>query len=133
MNYWGDPEQEYDYTTYDDTAAFVAAAVKADGLADGGLQIVGDAQSAAGLREIAEAVSGRSFRLNKFGDIPALESQLETLTAEHPNDPMRWAGLQYHRVMATGRVKHHEPINDRYPRIEPVTVSDFLRRTFPAS
>lgn len=40
--YWGDADQDYDFTTTDDTAAYVAAAALDDDAPDGAFEIVDD-------------------------------------------------------------------------------------------
>jgi uncharacterized protein YbjT (DUF2867 family) len=122
INYWGDADQSYDFTTTADTALYVAAAVMDKEQVDGALSIAGDTVSPRTLREIASHVSGHPFVLRTLGDIGALDDEIAKRQAASPHDPMPWAALQYHRAMATGRGKLKDIANARYPSINATSV-----------
>jgi len=125
---WIDPNQRFDFTTMDDTAAYVAEAALDDEVADGGFAIVGDSVSMRELADIAARIAGKPFTVRDRGDLAALDAEIDRLQRAHPHDPMAWAGLQYTRAMASGRGKIAAPMNERYPGIVPETVEKFLRK-----
>ena len=126
--FWGDADQPYDFTTTDDTAAFVAAAALDPDAPIGGFEIVGETASPRQIAEIAGHIAGRPFALQPLGSLDDLDAEIGRRQQQAPTDPMVWAGLQYHRVMANGRGKIHQPMNARYKQVRPEGIGDFLRR-----
>ena len=128
VTYWGEPGQPYDFTTTGDTAQYVAAAALDDTIPDGAFSIAGDVASPDRLVDILSQVTGRAFRLRPMGSLEALSAEIAKRRDEHPSDPMVWAALQYHLVMASGRGKIQEPLNARYPDIIPTSIEAFLKQ-----
>ena len=127
--YWGDADQPYDFTTTDDTAAYVAAAALDPTAPDGGFEVIGETASPRQLAEIASGVTGRAFALHSLGSLDDLDAEIARRQQAAPADPMAWAGMQYHRTMATGRGKIQTPMNARYPDVQPERIGAFLTRT----
>lgn len=130
--YWGDADQDYDFTTTDDTAAYVAAAALDDDAPEGAFEIVGDVASPRKLAQIVTQVTRRTFSLDRLGDLVELDAEIARRQAAAPDDPFQWAGLQYSRAMANGRGKIHGRMNARYPEIVPEGVAGFLTRALTA-
>ena len=131
--FWGDADQPYDFTTTDDTAAYVAAASLDPNAPVGGFEIIGETASPNQLAAIAGRVTGRPFALHQLGSLDDLDTEIARRQQSAPDDPMVWAGLQYHRVMATGRGKIHAPQNARYPDVRPESIAGFLNRVMARS
>ena len=101
--FWGDADQPYDFTTTNDTAAYVAAAALDPNVPVGGFEIVGEAAGPRQLAAIAGRVTGRPFALHPLGSLDDLDAEIARRQQSAPDNPIAWAGLQYHRAMATGR------------------------------
>ena len=127
IRYWGDVDQPYDFTTTDDTAAYVAAAALDANPPDGAFQVAGDSASPRQLADILSAVTGRAFALQALGTLDDLDAELARRQGQSPDDPMAWVGLQYERAMASGRGKLRAIDNARYPDIKPTSIAAFLR------
>jgi uncharacterized protein YbjT (DUF2867 family) len=103
--YWGDADQLYDFTATPDVAAAVAAVALDEGVKPGAFMIAGDTKSPRELSALASSVYGRPFALKANGSLADLDAEIARRQAQDPQDPMAWAGLQYHRLMATGEGK----------------------------
>lgn len=126
VSFWGEPDQLYDFTTTDDVAAYVAAAALDPNTPDGAFQVSGEEASPRQLVDIAGSVAGKPFALHCLGSLDDLDAEIVRRQAEAPEDPMVWAGLQYHRAMASGRGKLKRIANARYPNIRPMSIGAFL-------
>jgi len=95
--YWHDADQEMDFTTMDDAAAFTAeAALDAD--APRFLQVAGDHVSARDLAGIMTELTGTRFRLTYCGGIGFLRRMARIGKALAPKPgPVypAWQGMQY--------------------------------------
>ncbi|MBI1186048.1 MAG: NAD(P)H-binding protein [Alphaproteobacteria bacterium] len=125
ITHWGDPDQVYDFTTTADTARFVAAAAASKNELDGPFRIAGDRKSPRQIAETLTAAKGAAFSVRQLGDLAALDAEISRRHAQSPDNPMRWAGLQYHRAMASGRGALHNLHNNLFPDIAPMTISAF--------
>lgn len=124
--YWGDADEPYDFTTTADTARFVAAAALDHATPPGPLQIAGDTLSPRQLAQVASKAFGKAFTLNRLGDLDDLNAEIARRQATAPKDPTAWAGLQYHRAMASGSGKLRAIDNARFPDIQPTTIDAYL-------
>lgn len=129
--FWGDADQSYDFTATADAARYVAAAALDPATPQGPVQIAGDTLSPRQLAETASSAFGKPFKLNRLGGLDDLNAEITRRQATAPNDPMAWAGLQYHRAMASGIWKLRALDNARYPDIQPMTVHAYLRASTP--
>ena len=114
---WGNPDQEMDFTTVQDTAEFTAAAAL-DPATPRFLRIAGDVASARELCTIASEVTGERFRLLRPGGLGRFEKLIKVtrLLAPGGDDVYPpWQGMQYLHNMLDGRVKLDPLDNDRYP------------------
>lgn len=128
VTYWGDPDQPYYFTTTDDAAAYVAAAALSDTPPEGAFGVIGQSVSPRQLAQILGTVTGRQAGLTCLGSLDELDSEIARRQASSPQDPMAWAGLQYHRAMASGRGKITDPQNSTYADIVPETVESTLKK-----
>ncbi len=126
--YWGDPDQEMDFTTKDDTAAFTAAAAL-DAATPRFLRIAGDQCSARELAGIASEVTGERFRLLRAGGLGTLGALIRITRSllPRPGDLYPpWQGMQYMANMFSGRAKLAPLDNTRYPNMRWTSVRDVL-------
>jgi len=126
--YWGDADQQLDFTTMDDAAEFTSAAAL-DASTPRFLRIAGDQISARGLVEVASELTGEKFRLLRAGGLKRLAALIKITRAVffmsraiYPP----WQGMQYMHNMFSGRVKLDPLDNDRYTGMRWTPVRDVL-------
>ncbi len=131
VKYWGSPDQPYDFTTMDDTAAFTAAAAL-DDAAPRVLRIAGDQVTAREMVAAASEVAGEPFALSSLGSIEELERKIVEARERDPeaetNVYAPFQMLQYAHDMATGRARLDPLDNDRYGARSWTTVRSLLAR-----
>lgn len=126
VTYWGDADQPYQFTMTRDVAAYIAVAARDGDLPAGPLEIVGDVASPAQLAALTSEATGQTFSLVNLGSVAALVAETERRKALSPTDPTPWAGLQYHRLMASGDGWLHHPQNTRYPGLVTTPIHAFM-------
>ncbi len=126
--YWGDADQELDFTTMADTANFTAAAAM-DDETPRYLHIAGEVLTPRGLRQSASAAFGQEYKLFRAGGVGILARMIDLtrIVSPQPKEVFPpWQGMQYMRNMFSGRGKLHGLDNDRYPDIRWTPVSEVL-------
>ena len=114
--YWGDADQQLDFTTKDDVADYVAEVALDDG-APRFPRIAGAVASPRQLAAIMKELTGERFGLWRAGGIGLLSLVIRiarTLTPRSDAIFPAWQGMQYLRDMASGRGKLEPLDNDRY-------------------
>ena len=126
--YWGNPDQQLDFTTIDDTAAFTAAAAL-DGNTPRYLRVAGEVVSARGLKKAASEATGKKFGLLRVGGLGGLRTMIKLTRALIPKNEEvfpPWQGMQYLHDMFSGLPKLDPLDNGRYPDIRWTTVQKVL-------
>jgi nucleoside-diphosphate-sugar epimerase len=126
--YWQNPDQELDFTTMDNTAAFTAAAAL-DSSTPRYLHIAGDRLSPKKMAEVVSSVYGTKFRLLRAGSLPMLDLIIKiTRTISPAKEELypAWQGMQYMRDMFSGLAKSDNLDNQRYADIKWKSVNAFL-------
>lgn len=96
---WGNADQRMDFTTMDDTAAFVASAAL-DPSTPRFLRIAGDQVSARELTVIASEVTAKRFHLLRPGGLGMLSALIEIARAVAPEETELYPGLAGYAVHA---------------------------------
>lgn len=126
--YWGNADQQLDFTTIDNTAQYTALAAL-DNTTPRYLRIAGDVQNAHGLREAATNALGKPFQLLRPGGLGALQTMIKITRKLFPQQKEifpPWQGMQYMHNMFTGLPKLTPLNNDRYPGIQWTSVQEVL-------
>ena len=126
--YWGNADQEMDFTSKDDVADYVAD-VALDDAAPRFLRIAGATISPRQLAAIMTGLTGKRFGLWRAGGIGLLSLMIRvahTLTPRSDAIFPAWQGIQYLRDMASGRGKLEPLDNDRYGSRRWTSVRDVL-------
>ncbi|GAA4737278.1 hypothetical protein GCM10023328_17350 [Modestobacter marinus] len=114
--YWGDADQQLDFTSKDDTAAFTADAAL-DEAAPRYLEIAGDVVTARQLATTMTELTGRRFRPTWAGT-PGLVAGLAKVgraVSRDGDEPFpAWQGMQYLHSMFSGDAQLGPLDNDRY-------------------
>jgi nucleoside-diphosphate-sugar epimerase len=127
--YWHDADQPLDFTTKDDTAAFVAAAAM-DDATPRILRIAGDVVSARDLARIMTDVHGERYRPLWAGGIALLGGMIAVTKLIVPGADEAfppWQGMQYMRDQFSGRAKLSPLDNARYSDLEWTTAVEMMR------
>lgn len=125
---WGNPNQQMDFTTMENTAEFTANAAL-DSSTPRFLRIAGDQLSARELAVLAGEVTGEQFRLFRPGGLRLLGMLIKIARILSPGKGElypAWQGMQYMRNMFDGRAKLDPLDNSRYPGIHWTTARDVL-------
>ena len=126
--YWGDADQQLDFTTTANVGEFTANAAL-DASTPRFLRIAGDRLSARGLAEVAGQVTGAKFRLLRAGGLTGLEALIKVTRTLFPQRDViypPWQGMQYMHNMFSGRVRLECLDNDRYPGMRWTKVREVL-------
>ena len=126
--YVGDIDQELDFTTMADIAAFTAAAARESSTPDV-LRIAGDVISARGLAAAASEARGRPYkplRIGSLGTLSVMIKATRALTGGEDKIFPPWQGMQYMRNMFSGAGKLAPLDNTRYPDMHWTTVREML-------
>jgi nucleoside-diphosphate-sugar epimerase len=128
LRIWGDGTAKMDFTTYADTAAFVAeAAVDPERLPER-FNIAGETLDAEGLARAVSAGTGRTFTVEKLGTLAELDAEIARRRAAEPGNYYAWLPLMYWTAMLGGKVALGPLANGRYPSIRPTTVTEYVAR-----
>ena len=125
---WHDADQQLDFTTKDDTAAFTAAAALDDD-APRILRIAGDVVSVREIAALMTDVSGERYRPLWAGSLGMLGAMIRIARTVAPQPEAAfptWQGMQYMRDQFSGFVKLTAIDNARYPGIAWTSVRDHL-------
>lgn len=126
--FWSDPDQELDFTTKDDTAAYTAAAAL-DERAPRVLQVSGDKVTARTLASTMSELTGTQFRPLFAGTVGSLSAMSKAVKAFTPSaeDPFpAWQGMQYFASMFSGDASLRHVDNSRYGSRTWTTARDVL-------
>ena len=128
VGYWEDPDWAIDFTTMDDTAAYVARAAL-DESTPRALRIASFQISPQELTTVAEKAFGGPFDLVRLGSLEDLAARNRRDRAAHPEGENEiypdWQQGQYMQSMFS---VHHESLdNARYPDLKWTTADDLLR------
>lgn len=129
VSYWENADQPLDFTTMDDTAAFVAVAAL-DPSTPSTLRIAGDQITARELASVAGEVLGAPFQLVRSGSLDDLAGLIKRHRTENPESekelyPM-WQAMQYMHNMFSGRANLETLDNDRYPNHKWTSVREVI-------
>lgn len=125
FSYWGDGEQLCDFTTYDDTAKYIAEAIADPQMVNEALKVAGDVLTMKQLLAIFEQVKGKKLVEKRLGSVDDLKVWIAK-TKQKAFCPLEYIPEQYHYTMVSGKGKLDKLDNLRYPQIKPTTVKQFI-------
>ena len=117
--YWHDADQPLDFTTKDDTAAYVGEAAM-DPTTPRILRIAGDTETAHDIAGAMTLTTGETYRTQWAGSLGMLGAMiaLTKLIAPQPDAAFPpWQGMQYMRDQFSGRARLERLDNGRYPEL----------------
>jgi uncharacterized protein YbjT (DUF2867 family) len=125
FQYWGDGDTAFDVTSLYDVAAYTAAAVLDEGLANQALAIAADRLTLQALKTHYETHCHQPLADCPQGNRPEL---LHWLIQQRDRlDPATYRAHQTHYALIAGKGTLNSIAGDRYPQIRPITLADYLR------
>lgn len=128
VRYWGDGQTPIDWTTWEDTARFTAAAAIDDRPVPTRLYISGDRLDVLGFARTWESIRGEKLTLERLGSLDELAAETQRVLTQEPHNMYGWLPLMYARGTFGGQALLGESHNARYPEIVAETVADAIRR-----
>lgn len=128
LRHWGDGRTPIDWTSWEDTARFTAAAAVDERPVPERLYVSGERMDILSFARTWESVKGKTLTIERLGsldDLAALTKQ--RLTAE-PGNMFAWLPLMYARAIFGGQALLGPSHNARYPQIRPETVAQAIAR-----
>jgi NmrA-like family len=127
FNYWGDGETLFDTTTLKDTAKYVVEAMVDPDMANAALEVADTVLSMKELCATYELVKGKALVHRCLGTMKDLKKEISQrkACASSPND---YLAEQYLLSMLLEKGKLNNLQNNRYPKIKPATVSEYIRK-----
>lgn len=128
LRYWGDGRTPIDWTTWEDTARFTAAAAIDERKLPERLGVVGERMDILTFARTWEAAHQRTLTQQCLGSLEDLEREtLRRQTAE-PANMMAWLPLMYARGMYGGQALISTTHNALFPHLQAETVLQALTR-----
>ena len=128
LRYWGDGKALIDWTTWEDTARFTAAAATDDTAVPRHLFVAGDRMDALTFAKTWEDVRGEALTVERLGSLEELSAELQRRLSSDPQNMYAWLPLMYARGVFEGQALLGALQNQRYPQIKPETVAQAIRR-----
>lgn len=128
LRYWGDGETPIDWTTWEDTARYIAAAALDDRPVPAHLFVAGERLSALAVADLWEAAYGRAMRRERLGSVEELAAEIQRRLAAEPHNMYAWLPLMYAQGVFGGQALLGALENGRYPAIVPETVAQAMAR-----
>jgi nucleoside-diphosphate-sugar epimerase len=128
VRYWGDGKTPIDWTTWEDTARFTAAAALDEQPVPERLWVSGDRLDVLQFADAWEAAHGKRLERQRLGSLDELAQEIGRRLAAEPRNMMAWLPLMYARGVYGGQALLGPSHNARYPRIRTETVAQAAAR-----
>jgi nucleoside-diphosphate-sugar epimerase len=128
VRYWGDGKTPIDWTTWEDTARFTAAAALDDRQVPAHLFVSGDRADVHSFAQAWEAAHGKKLTLERLGSLAELDEETKRRLAAEPGNMYAWLPLMYARGVFGGKALLGPTLNARYPEIKAETIAQALAR-----
>ena len=128
IRYWGDGKVPIDWTTWEDTARFTAAAALDDGRVPERLFVSGDRMDILAFAATWERGHGTTPTLERLGSLADLEQEVARRLASEPANMYAWLPLMYARGVFGGQALLGPSENARFPAIKAENVAQAIAR-----
>lgn len=128
VRYWGDGQTPIDWTTWEDTARFTAAAALDEREVPERLFVAGDRMDVLTFAQTWEAARGRKLSVERLGSLEDLTLETQRRLAAEPGNMFAWLPLMYARGVFGGQALLGPTHNARYPEIQAETVAQAIAR-----
>lgn len=126
--YWGDGQTPIDWTTWEDTARYIAAAATDERKVPSRLMVSGERKSLLEVAKAWETAKGRKVTLERLGSLDDLSALTARKLKEEPANMYAWLPLMYVHCILGGHGVLRESHNANYPGIRPETVAQAIAR-----
>ncbi|HET9620350.1 MAG TPA: NAD(P)H-binding protein [Kofleriaceae bacterium] len=128
IRYWGDGKTAIDWTTWEDTARFIAAAAIDDRRVPEHLFVSGDRKDIVAFAQAWAQGHGQKPTLERLGSLAELEQETARRLAAEPDNMFAWLPLMYARGVFGGQALLGASENARYPAIAAETLAQAIAR-----
>ncbi len=128
VRYFGDGRTPIDWTTWEDTAHYIAAAALAEQPLPSPLFVRGERLDIFGFAAAWQRVHGRALTLQHQGSLAELQAETQRRRAAEPQNVMAWLPLMYAQGLWSGQALLGEPHNALFPSITPESVQQAIQR-----
>jgi nucleoside-diphosphate-sugar epimerase len=128
IRYWGDGKTPIDWTTWEDTARYVAAAALDARTLPTQLFVSGERMDALTFAATWERVHGRKASVERLGSLDDLAREAQRRLQTEPQNMYGWLPLMYARGMFGGQALLGPSSNALFPGIKPQTVAEAMAR-----
>jgi nucleoside-diphosphate-sugar epimerase len=128
LRYWGDGKTPIDWTSWEDTARFTAAAAVDDRAVPERLYVAGDKMDVHTFAATFAAVRGTTLTLECLGSTDELRAETERRLTAEPHNMYAWLPLMYARGVFEGHALLGPTLNARYPEIQAESVAQCIAR-----
>jgi nucleoside-diphosphate-sugar epimerase len=128
VRYWGDGKTPIDWTTWEDTARFTAAAALDDRKVPERLFVSGDRMDVLTFAKTWEATHGKPLTPERLGSLDELEQETGRRIAAEPGNMFAWLPLMYARGVFGGQALLGPSHNGLYPDIRPENLTRAIAR-----
>ncbi|PTL79239.1 NmrA family NAD(P)-binding protein [Vitiosangium sp. GDMCC 1.1324] len=128
VRYWGDGTTPIDWTTWEDTARFTAAAALDERKVPERLFVSGDRMDILTFAKTWESIRGRKLSRERLGSLEELERETKRRIAQEPRNVPAWLPLMYARGVFGGQALLGPSHNSRYPEIHAENLAAAIAR-----
>jgi hypothetical protein len=128
VRYWGDGKTPIDWTTWEDTARFTAAAALDDAKVPERLYVSGDRLDTFEFAKVWESGHQKKLTLERLGSLEELAAETQRRLTAEPHNMYAWLPLMYARGVYGGQALLGKSENARYPEIRPESVAQAIAR-----
>lgn len=128
LRYWGDGRTPIDWTTWEDTARFTAAAAIDDRKLPEHLGVVGERMDILTFADTWEAVHQRPLKREALGSLEDLKIETARRLAAEPANMFAWLPLMYAQGMYGGQALVGTLHNSLFPQVRAETVAQAIAR-----
>lgn len=128
LRYWGDGATPVDWTTWEDTARYTAAAAIDDRPVPARLFVAGERMSVLEMADRWERVHGRALVRERLGSLDDLVHETRRRLDAEPQNMYAWLPLMYAQGVFGGQALLGPLENARYPQIVAETVTQAIER-----
>jgi len=124
LTYWGDIDQKFSLSCYEDTAKYVAAAVAKEDRV-GNLKIEGSRLSTREIQDIYNQDRGTKIEAKRLGSVEDMKKKIVEL--KEAGDEVGSITLGYYVYLYDGRALLDEIHNEEFPEIKAVNFEEFVK------
>jgi nucleoside-diphosphate-sugar epimerase len=128
VRYWGDGKTPIDWTTWEDTARFTAAAALDERKVPERLFVVGERADPHQFAEVWRAARGEHVALERLGSLEELEAETHRRLSAEPGNMYSWLPLMYARGVFGGQALLGPAQNARYSAIAAESLAQAFAR-----